>query len=95
LEICSVHGAAIPIHDDIMFPTDLDHTIQFRIGEYIISRDEFDVGIAVYGHVVGNRDPGLGCQEQRKKSQEGTDCFHNGLNLKQAKLQRKVTKSQG
>jgi hypothetical protein len=63
LEICSVHGAAIPVHDNIMFPADLDYTIQFRVGEHIISGNEFDVGIAVYGHVVGNGDSDLGNQE--------------------------------
>lgn len=69
-EICSVHGAAIPVQGDILFPADLDHTIQFGIGEHIVSGDEFDVGIAVYDHVVGNGDPDLGNQEQGRKARK-------------------------
>ena len=70
LEICSVHGTAIPVECDILFAGNLYHAIQFRIGEHIICRDEFDVGIAVDDHIVCDRDPDLGNQEQRQKRQD-------------------------
>ena len=93
-EIRSVYSAAVPVERDILFPADLDHAIQLGIGENIVAGYEFDVGIAVDDHVVGDGNAGLGNQEQRQKRQDGKDCFHVFLNLKQTKLRRKVTKSQ-
>jgi hypothetical protein len=55
---------------------DPDHPVKDRISENIVAGNEFNVRVAVDDHVIGDRDIGLGEDQDWKKQENQDERFH-------------------